>query len=36
MDEKLDHHYVSEDRVQQTKVKWVNGDTFEKEIVKNA
>jgi hypothetical protein len=35
MDEKLDHHYVSEDRVQATKVKWVNSDTFEQEIVKN-
>jgi len=35
LDEKLDQHYVSDDRVQSTKVKWVNGDTFEKDIVKN-
>lgn len=35
MEEKLDHHYVSDDRVQQTKVKMINTETFEKEILKN-
>ena len=35
MDEKLDHHCVTEDRSQKTHVKWVNSDTFEQEIVKN-
>ena len=29
MDDKHSHHYVSEDRSQATKVKWLNADTFE-------
>lgn len=29
MDDKHPHHYVSEDRSQQTMVKWLNADTFE-------
>lgn len=35
MDDKMPHHFVSEDRHQKTKVKWLNADTFEKEIIKN-
>jgi hypothetical protein len=35
MDDKHPHHFVTEERSQKTKVKWLNADTFEKEIVKN-
>lgn len=35
MDDKLEHHYVTEERTQATKVKWLNADTFEQEVLKN-
>lgn len=35
LDEKLEHHYVTEDRSQKTFVKWVNTHTFKKEILDN-
>lgn len=35
MDDKLLHHSISEERVQPTRVKWLNSETFEDEILKN-
>ena len=38
MDDKLEHHYNSLERVKQgkeSKVKWVNKETFEEEILNN-
>ena len=35
MDEKLSMHYVTEDREQETRVKWLNSEIFEQEIIKN-
>ena len=35
MDDKHPHHFVSEDRAQVTKVKWLNSENFEEEILKN-
>lgn len=35
LDEKLEHHFVSEDRQQKSHVKWLNSETFESEIVNN-
>ena len=35
MDDKLSMHYVTEDREQETKVKWLNSEIFEQEIIKN-
>ena len=35
LDDKLDHHYVSEERNQKSKVKYINAQNFENEILKN-
>ena len=35
LDEKLNHYYVTEDRVQTSFVKTVNADNFESEVIKN-
>ena len=35
LDEKLDHHYVSDERIQKSKVKYINSQNFENEILKN-
>lgn len=35
LDEKLDHHHVSDERNQKSKVKYINSQNFEDEILKN-
>lgn len=35
LDDKLRHHYVNLDRSQSGKVKWINTESFEKEIINN-